>query len=183
MHTMDLFEIRERFLQDGTLICFSGPFSHSIIEELALAIRRHLESEALSKASLMDVFSIFVEQAQNIRNYASTKTAADAPPGGDFNQGIVAIGRKDDRFIVRSGNLVVKADLAGAVALIERLRGLDAAQKKALYREQLRKEKPEGALGAGLGLIDMARKSTQPLHYELRDLDGKYAFFSLQATI
>jgi hypothetical protein len=37
--------------------------------------------------------------------------------------------------------------------------------------------------GAGLGLIDIARKSSEPLQASLDDLGGGKAFFTLRATI
>ena len=37
--------------------------------------------------------------------------------------------------------------------------------------------------GAGLGFVDMARKSGQKLEYGFRDLDQDYAFFSLLTKI
>ncbi len=37
--------------------------------------------------------------------------------------------------------------------------------------------------GAGLGLIDIARKSTAPLTASLAPLDATHVFFSLRATI
>jgi 5'-phosphate synthase pdxT subunit len=35
----------------------------------------------------------------------------------------------------------------------------------------------------GLGLIDMSRKASQPLEYAIREIDERYCFFSLKATV
>jgi hypothetical protein len=61
---------------------------------------------------------------------------------------------------------------------------LDKQQLKALYKEQLRRPRQEGAsTGAGLGLIDVARKSSAPLQCSLDALDAGKAFFTIRATI
>lgn len=182
MTNLDLFEIKKSFQRDGTLICFAGPFSHSIIEELGNAVRRYLETEQVGKASMMDVFSIFIEQTQNVRNYAVSKAAAgDANP--DYSHGIVVIGKSAAHYLISAGNLVETGDVGECVALIEHMRSLDKAALKALYKERLRIAPTAGKSGAGLGLIDMARKSALPLEYHLRRIDDRYSFFSVRATI
>ena len=61
---------------------------------------------------------------------------------------------------------------------------LDKAQLKAAYKEQLRKPREATAsTGAGLGLLDIARRSSAPLAASLTELTEKRAFLSLRATI
>lgn len=181
MDIANLYQLRESYNREGVLICFAGPFSHSIIEELGNAVKRYLEAEQLTKASLMDVFSIFIEQTQNVRNYARQK-AGQGNAEQDFSSGIVVIGKCDDKYAICAGNIVERADIQVAIDKLERLRGLDRAGLKAAYKEQLRQEQRPDQ-GGGLGLIDMARKASEPLEYALRPIDERYCFFSLKATV
>ena len=181
MKKFDLYELKQTVNSHGVLISFAGPFSHGIIEELGQAVTRYLEAQALTKASLMDVFSVFIEQAQNVRNYA-TKREAEGNSDLEFNSGIVTIGRNGQHHVVCSGNFLKKCDVEPLAARIDHLRNLDRNDLKILYKQQLRQERqPEQ--GGGLGLIDMSRKSALPLEYEIRELDGNYCFFSLCATV
>ena len=67
---------------------------------------------------------------------------------------------------------------------IAALTALDKAELKALYKNQLRQPRSEGsATGAGLGLIEVARKTTAPLLCSLDQLEAGRAFFTLRATI
>jgi hypothetical protein len=181
MEIANLYDLRESFTRDEILICFSGPFSHSIIEELGNATKRYLEEAQLTRASLMDVFSIFIEQTQNVRNYAEMK-AAEGNLALDFNSGIVVIARSGDRYVVSSGNIVERADVRNATEKLDRLGKLDRPGLKAAYKEQLRRDQEPGK-GGGLGLIDMSRKATEPLEYSIREIDERYCFFSLKATV
>ena len=181
MKGTDLFNLQGILSQQKLLICFSGPFSHSVIEELGKAVRNHLEQERIEKSAIMDVFSVYVEQAQNVRNYTTSREAAGRPIPA--NSGIVVIAKDGDHYIVSSGNLVETADVPGLSASLDRLRGLDKAGLKAAYKEQSRKPRYAGAGGAGLGLIDMARKASRPLEYSVRVVDSQYFFFSLEVQI
>ncbi len=181
MKHFDLYDLKQTVNKYGVLISFAGPFSHGIIEELGQAVTKYLESQDLSKATLMDVFSVFIEQTQNVRNYAVNRET-EGNNDLDFNNGIVTIGRSGPHHVVCSGNFLKKSDAENLTIKLNQLHNLDKKELKALYKQQLREErKPDQ--GGGLGLIDMARKSTLPLEYEVRQLDEKYCFFSLYATV
>lgn len=181
MSTINLHSLMETLNREDILICFSGPFSHSIIEELGTAVKRYLEAEQVTRTSMMSVFSIFIEQTQNVRNYATTMTGRKGS-GPAFGNGIVVIGKANDHYLVSSGNFIARADAPPLIARLERLRTLDREGLKIAYKEQLRANLPAGS-GAGLGLLQMARTASSPLDYSLKEIDGQLAFFSLKATI
>jgi hypothetical protein len=181
MELNNLYALKENYNREGILICFAGPFSHSIIEELGNAVKRYLEVEQTTRAAMMDVFSIFIEQTQNVRNYGRQK-AGEGNRDHDFTSGIVVIARNGESHEVSSGNIVETDDIRDTMAWLDTLRGLNKAELKAAYKEQMRKE-PVAGKGAGLGLIDMSRKSAKPLQYTVTPIDDRYGFFSLKATI
>ena len=91
---------------------------------------------------------------------------------------------EDGRYIVSAGNLIESADGENLVSSIARLAELDKAGLKAAYKEQLRRPRDaERPSGAGLGLIDIARKSSAPLQASLQPVANGRSFFSLRAVI
>lgn len=181
MNPLDLARLQAELSGQGILMSFSGPFSHSIIEELGKAVRNYLENAQVTRSALMDVFAVYIEQAQNVRNYISRREG-DPDHERLANSGIVIIAREGEHYIVSSGNLLERIDAPPLVAWLEQLRGLDKGGLKALHKERMRQpSSPEG--GAGLGLIEMARKATTPLEYVLSTMDEQYAFFSLRVRI
>ena len=177
-----LYDIRQTLSASGILICFNGPFSHSIIEELGKAVNKYLESDDVKKSAMMDVFSVFIEATQNVRNYASRADLTEEERGR-LNMGIIVIARQGGRYIVHSGNCVRQAHGEALVRRLDELGKLDKAGLKALYKEALRQERQPDQQGAGLGLIDMSRKASEPLDYMLVPEEDGYAFFSLQVVI
>ncbi|HUX11693.1 MAG TPA: SiaB family protein kinase [Spirochaetia bacterium] len=171
MTHFDLFSLRDVFADQGVMICFNGPFSHSVIEELGTAVRKYLESDAAPKDRIADVFAVFVEQAQNLKNYTSNRLFAGAEDGR-FRHGTLVIARENDSYIVSSGNLVGPEDVARVKTAIESVSGLDKVELKTLYKQRLRTPVEPGR-GAGLGFIDMARRATAPIACSFRELaDG-----------
>ena len=70
METIDLFGLREHFNRSRILLCFNGPISRSLIEEIGNALKNYLQADSAQPSAAMDVFSAYVEMTQNIRHYA-----------------------------------------------------------------------------------------------------------------
>lgn len=185
MNSLNLWELRQQLDEANILICFNGPLSQSIIEQLGLAVKRYLAAETLDEGRLYDVFAVYIEQSQNIQNYTARKAAEVGASGSvRYDAATIAIGRLDaDHYLVTSGNPVARADLPALTRMLDELATLDAEALKARFREQRRKPRGDGVANAGLGLIDMARKSSRPLEYQVRDMDEHTAYFHLIAVI
>lgn len=183
MTTVDLAEMKRTLAKHNILLSFSGPITHNIIEDLGKAVRGYLETEAATASAVMDVFAVYVELTQNIRNYCMSKTGGKSP-NHPLQEGILVIGRDGENYLVSSGNLVEQQDIQPLTTTLERLRTLDRSQLRALYKEQLRKDREPGREHqAGLGLIDMARKASRPLEFAVSPVDDRHAFFSLRVII
>ena len=176
-----LHEVRSALSADGILICFNGPFSHGIIEELGKAVRRYLETEEVRKTALMDVFAVYIEATQNVANYAN-RPGRPEEERQRLNAGLIVIGRQGEHYVVQSGNPLLAADAEALSRRLDRISALDKPGLKALYKEQMRQPVEPGG-GAGLGLIDMARKANAPLEYALVPDDAGLLFFSLKVIL
>jgi hypothetical protein len=177
---LDLYSLRRSFMDGEVLICFNGPFSHSIIEEIGIAVKRYLLEETASRSAVSDVFAVFVELAQNVQAY--TERLKDRKDEAGLDAGTLAIGRRGDGYAVSAGNMMDQGDVGALASRLEALRTMDKPGLKALYKERLHAPRvTEG--GAGLGLIDVARRATQPLSWSFREVDQRYRFFSLSVII
>ena len=180
MNANELYTLRTSLQDSGTLLCFNGPISKGLLEEFGNALRQYLEVDDAKSAEVMDVFSVYIEMTQNIRRYAAMR-------GYDDNKAsaTVVISRTDDgHYVVSAGNLVASSHGTDLVRRIDEYAALDKAQLKAAYKEQLRKPRdPLQPQSAGLGLIEIARRATKPLHATITPHRDGEAFFSLSVVI
>jgi hypothetical protein len=180
MNASDLYALRERFNQDRTLLCFNGPISRSLIEEIGNALKNYLEVEQARPAEAMDVFSAYIEMTQNIRQYALHNGYGD----NDAAATVVIARDQEGRYTVTVGNRVELADGQRLVERVHELAVMDKAELKAAYKTQLRQPRdPAAATGAGLGLIDLARRATAGIEASLSPHGDGRGFFSLSVVI
>ena len=176
----ELLSMRQEFNEKDILLCFNGPISRSLIEEIGNALRNYLTEDDVGPSLSTDVFGAYIELTQNIRHYAQRKGYTDLQASAT----VVVARRGDSHYSVLAGNIIESEDGAALVSRINQLAAMDNAELKAAYKKQLRAPRSHGdASGAGLGLLDVARKSSEPLSCHLVDTrDGK-SFFSLLAVV
>lgn len=176
---MDLYELRNEFDKFGIMMCFNGPFSHSIIEEIGKAVRNHLAAENIAQAAVLDVFAVYIELAQNVRNYLALReiTLSDA------TSSIITIAKKGESYAVSSGNIVLKADGEALLRRINEVNAMTPEERKRQYRELLRRNVEPGALGAGLGFLEIAKRSSEQMSCSMRNVDDTYGFITQTAFI
>jgi len=174
----DLYDLREIFDQQQIMVCFNGPINAALIEEIGRALRDYLNHQQESPTAVADIFAVYIEMTQNIRRYA------DLHPSLDGSQNaIIIVSRTSDHYIISAGNIVTTEDGERLMQRVDELGALDRAALKAAFKAQLRQPRDALEGSAGLGLIDMARKATQPISGTLRHVGDCRSFFSLRVVL
>ncbi|MFK5985854.1 MAG: SiaB family protein kinase [Pseudomonadota bacterium] len=177
---IDLFNYKKNLEQDGIIFSFSGPMSHDVIQGIGSAIRVKIgEGEGGDKNVALKVFAIFVEQVENVINYSVEKDTKES----NMNFGIVVIGKKEDVFFITGGNRISNDKIDRLKQHLTKLATMDKQELKAFYRERRRAERSIDSKGAGIGFIEMARKSTRALKFNFQKIDEEYSFFTIKIEI
>ena len=180
MDSLDLHALQQSYNAQRILLCFNGPLTRSLIEEIGQALRNYLQSADEAASASTDVFGAYIEMTQNIRHYAASKGWNDLEACAT----VVIARDADDHYVISAGNVIERADGDALTQRVNTLAGMDKAELKAAYKTQLHKPREaEMSSGAGLGLIDIARRAAAPLTCSLRPLDDGRAFFSLRVVI
>ncbi len=160
------------------LMTFKGAISQELLVELGSLVRNQLQHDE----KIQRIFAVFVEMAQNILHYSAEK---DWLPhvGKEVGIGIIVISEQEEMYTISSGNAVTKADAEHLEAQCRYLNSLSKEELKKLYQERRKQSPPTGSKGAGLGLIDMARKSDKPFEFSLQPLTDDLLFFTLNVSI
>ena len=67
--------------------------------------------------------------------------------------------------------------------MLEQVNAMDKEELKAYYKEIIKNGQISSKGGAGLGLIDMARKSGEKMEYAFDQIDDRLSFFTLQIKV
>ncbi len=182
---INLYQINQDFDNRGIFLNLAGPLSQSLMVEMGSLMKTKMKLEGSDSATIRKAFSVLVELNQNIIHYSSEK---DSENDGtrivcQNGCGIISIGRESGRYFLLSGNLVNNDCVEELSSRLNRIGKLSKAELKKEYHNQRKVGPEKSSKGAGLGLIDMARKASGPLKFKFNKIDDKHSFFSLKITI
>jgi hypothetical protein len=180
---LDLFTFYKELKRDGIIFCFSGPTSQAIVEGVGEALKQKMEIEETAGNTARNLFSVFVEQMQNVIHYSAESVSGPEKEAAELRYGIVIVGQEDDGFYVLSGNYIDKAQADEIGGKLRAIQKMSKEEMKAYFKEQRRKEPDPLSKGAGLGFIETARKASKPITFAIDPVDDTYCFFTIKAII
>lgn len=179
MNHEDLYSLRETYNAKRILLCFNGPFSQGLIEELGEALKNHVQNEKAPSSSAFDVFTAYIEVAQNIREYALSKQYDEKQSSAT----VVISQDLNGHYVISAGNFVEPEDGPILVERINALARMDKEELKQLFKKRLRKPREDNT-STGLGLIALARKSSAPFTCSSYPVDaGTRCFLTVRVVI
>lgn len=172
MASFELYDFYHQVKNNDILISFKGALSQDILVQMGEFIKNQL---SVSK-KLKKIFSVFVEMSQNIMHYSAEREIINDKEVG---VGIILFIELDDGYEVYGGNAVNKSQADNVREKLDIINTLNKEDLKDLYHRQRKSPTEFGSKGAGLGLIDMARKSSGNIFYKITEMDDKLSFLEL----
>jgi len=187
---LDLSTYNEAVEKLNIKVIYNGPMWEDGVKGLAEMVRTHLLHDQLSGNVSKAIFSVFIEQVTNILMYSEEKEKYAQPPDNelvDVSVGTVIMGNKMDKretFFVQTKNAVKNETIGFLKDRIDYLNTLDKIQLRQYYKEKVREENDNDASkGAGLGLIEIARRATAPIGYTFEPITDSLSYFTMYVEI
>lgn len=183
---LDMMEYYNLFKKNNLNIIYSGPIWADGVEGIAGTLRKRLEFDELPLSASQAVFSVFVEQMNNMLMYSAEKESfhacGDRPL--DVSKGVFILGTQGKTYFLQSGNVMKDENVGLVKERIDYLNTLDKVGLRKYYKEQMKQEnKNPDSKGAGLGLIEIARRASSKIEYTFTPLEEGTTFFSMYVTI
>ncbi|UKN01609.1 SiaB family protein kinase [Paracrocinitomix mangrovi] len=171
-------EVHSIMNAENAVLVYTGDFDQEIIKSMLKYTEDKLESSGIDEMIKRKIFNVMVEMLQNITKHQYADFDAETKP-------IFLIMEEDEDFYLITGNLCKKETIEGLKSKIDKVNSMDSAEAlKAYYKEARLASRISEVGGAGLGFIDMARKTGNKLEYNFMDINsGTYEYFILKTII
>ena len=183
--SFNVFEYNKMLVEHGVTVIYSGPIWAGGIDGMAELLQRRLDVDDLPRSTSKSIFSVFVEQMHNMLMYSAEKEEFfDEKNPTNVSKGIFVLGKKDKTYFVKSGNVVTDYSAGVLRERIDHLNSLDKQGLKQYFKERVRGENdnPESG-GAGIGLIEIARRTASKIDYSLTPYDDGLMYFTMSVAI
>ena len=174
------FKLFEGMQKDNLGYLYRGLFTQGITDSIISLAENNLDSSGESNKVKKRVFSILVECLQNVTRHQTSDSLEEIEPE---QAGVVVIQNENNAYQITSGNVVEKKAIPHLVGMLEKINSLEKDELKLYYKEVLEDGIISDKGGAGLGLIEMARRSGNKLFFDFTEIDENISYFYLHTAI
>lgn len=170
-----------RLIEDDSLSLFyRGEFADEVTIRLIDLSESHFKQGKEQMSIKKKVSFLMAECFQNVIRYGEEMALEDYMQG---QSGFFMTRSYYSKYYIASGNLVEQSKIQLLREKIENINKLSRDELKQLYMKVLGTDEFTAKGGAGLGLIEMARKSGRKLAAEFEPINEAMAYFYLQMII
>lgn len=175
-----IYSYYRNFSADNLTLIYRGDFNDDITDKLINLNEQHIESKTGMPKIKNKVSFLMAECFQNIIRHGE-----DAVPDDNisFSTGMFMTRSTRNAYYITSANLIENGRIPFLENQLSQINRMSKDELKTLYREILYEGEVTGKGGAGLGLIEMARRSGEQLDYRFEQVDEEHSFFYLQIKL
>lgn len=169
--------LSDQMVAHGFPVVYKGKLNHDILMLFTSMAEDKIAKTCKNHSIKRKVFHVIVECLQNI-----TRHSDDFDEDGIGN-GVFVIGERANYYYIITGNMISKEKAKNVENSIEHLNTLNRDELSKLHKTSIVKGELSVKGGAGLGLIDMIRKTGEKYVYQFLKIDNNYQFFILKVTV
>ncbi|MBO7461019.1 MAG: SiaB family protein kinase, partial [Bacteroidales bacterium] len=157
---------------------YRGEFTQNLQQHILSLAEKNIDREKISGKIKKRVFHIMVESIQNISRHGDNKDNDDQE-----NSAMFSIQKEKNWYYITTSNIIENSKVDSLRSKLDRINSMDQADLDKFYREVLGNGQLSKKGGAGLGLIEMVRKSGNKLSYDIEKINDEHSFFYLHSNI
>jgi hypothetical protein len=172
-------ELWSKDVGPGTFLDYRGWFDEALVQKLGEGLRTDLAEIGVETVKPRDIFSVYVELAQNIVRYSNEIYESDE----NKRFGSIRVGTENGGIYVASQNKIAASGVEPMRDRLTQLASMDDDTLKALYKSRLRGDSEPGSKGASVGFIQIARQARKPLEFDFTIGEEGENLFTIKVTL
>ncbi len=168
---------------DNIILSFKGDITQDLLASVYQIMESRMDQEDIKRKKRF--YHILVECLQNVYHHMenfrdSSQYKEDIADGS----AIFIIGKSDEGgYRIITGNYILKDSADDLKVKLDKINSMNSEELRTYYLDTLSTTELSSKGGAGLGMIDIARKSGHKIKFRFDDVTASYAFFTLEVTI
>ena len=174
-----LSEFYHLMKKNNVIMVYEGEFSQDITKSFLSMTESNFQSAMVNDSIIKKVYNIMMEVLQNICKH-ELKFLFDE---SESTKSLFIISENELEYQIITGNAINKDVINIIKDRIEKVNSLDQDGLKAFYKETRLNSTISEVGGAGLGFIDIARKSGNKISYHFKQINDGVFYFTQMVTV
>jgi hypothetical protein len=173
---MDLTRrIRDKMMKERLMFVYRGVVTNENSVPLLMLLEKEMENSEFGFVGRKRLFMFVLESLQNVSRHSNKSQHA--------NMSLVVYSKTDTGYTVTTGNVIPTAGISDLKTRLEEINNLETNEIRNVYRKMLSNAEFSSKGGAGLGLIEMAKKTGNKLDFDFVPIDDEFSYFILSKTV
>lgn len=176
---VSVYDYFQKMQTEDIILYFKGEITDSLLTSILQLIDDKLDKREEDKKVKRKVFNILLECLQNIYNYYQSQEENNKT----LNSAILMIKKLEDAYYVITGNYMKINRVDKLKSKLDKVNSMSRDELKEWYKQVIDEPVKSDTGGAGLGLIDIARKSGEKIGYHFDAVNDTHCFYSLEVKV
>jgi hypothetical protein len=172
----ELFEIFRSFGNYSLNYVYKGIFDPTLTDKILSLAENNMNITGESSKTQKRVYFVMVESLQNITRHQDVNQTSQ-------NHAFFVVQNRSGEYDLSSGNIIERSKVDDLKEKLDKINSLNPDELKDYYKNVLENTGMSDKGGAGLGLIEMARRSGNKLSYDFQPVDNDYSYFYFRSKI
>lgn len=176
-----LFQVYSGMNNQHPVILYEGEITHSVMKSFSALAEEFMSREKEPEDVQRKVYHAMVESLQNINHHASRMPDEPEDAAG---RGAFILCFDQGHYYVMTSNMVDSGRVEEMTGLMDRVNRMTEEELTECYKKQLKDGRISEEGGAGLGFIDLRRKTGQKVEYrfEKAGTDSSFYLFTIKIS-
>lgn len=182
MAITDVYDFYRKMEDEHIILSFKGVFTADLLTSILSILETKMVDLAIDPKKKKRVFNILVECFQNLYHHIEEIGETEELVQHQ-KTALIMVKHEGGTFMVRTGNFIRTDSIEDLREKLDLVNQLNEEELRELYRETLNNDSRTHKGTAGLGFIDIARKSKNKLEYDFIKINEQIGFFCLNVVI
>jgi len=174
-----IYELNNTLTKNNIIIAYEGEINQMITKALA-AFAEKDEMVGDDVTLKRRLYHVMVECMQNVYRHADDQSTGVYDGHGN---GLLMITKDYDGYSVTTGNAINNDKIAELTVMLDLVNNSSKEEIKELFKKKILESRISEKGGAGLGFIDIAKKTGSKFFYHFKPLNYLTSFFILRVKV
>ncbi|HAM11595.1 MAG: hypothetical protein A2X05_00840 [Bacteroidetes bacterium GWE2_41_25] len=162
-------------MKERLMFAYRGVVTNENSVPLLMLLENEMKSSEYGYLGRKRLFMFVLESLQNVQRHSNKNQHA--------NMSLVVYSKTDNGYTVSTGNVIPNENIDILKSKLDEVNNLATEDIRNVYRQMLNNAELSSKGGAGLGLIEMAKKTGNRLDYAFYTINKEFSYYILSKTV
>ena len=177
-----IYDIYKQLEERNVILSFKGIMTSELLTTILQIMESKMERFEERPKIKKKVFNVLVECLQNLYHHIDEDIDDLDTDQNELNS-LFMIAKTVSTYTITTGNYIKSNEVESLRGKLDLINGMSKEELKAYYKQVLNEGTMSEKGTAGLGMIDIARKSGKKLNYDFSPINDNLTFYGLSVKI